>query len=98
MVIMIRGKQTWWHWCPACLRLHPLPDNGWTWNASEDKPTFSPSFRQILAGPSNKPGDCHYFLKEGQIEWCGDSYHNHVGTEPMPEIPEDVQKRWREMT
>ncbi len=39
-----RGTTGYFHWCPACQEMHPLPDS-WTFNGNVDKPTFSPSFK-----------------------------------------------------
>lgn len=46
---LIQGTESGrlYHWCPACLTLHPLPsDTGkWTFDGNFEKPTFSPSFK-----------------------------------------------------
>lgn len=73
------------HWCPGCERLHILP-NDWTFNGDVERPTFSPSFLHRLGqeGPV-----CHYFVREGRIEYCGDSHHALAGqTVDIPPLPE----------
>lgn len=47
------GAHEWW--CPACQEMHPLPDQGWTFNGNLQAPTFTPSFRhtgkqRVVAG------------------------------------------------
>lgn len=70
------------HWCPECKMAHALPsDTGrWTYNGNPDAPTFSPSFRQNLGLAR---GECHYIITDGNIHWCGDSWHGRSDTQPM---------------
>lgn len=42
--ILRRGVDCYFHWCPACEEIHPLPDK-WNFNGDLEKPTFSPSFK-----------------------------------------------------
>lgn len=66
----------------------------WTWNANAEQPTVSPSIRvggtkdlteeqyqQIRRGEpfTPEPHICHFFIKEGKIEFCGDSTHEFAG-------------------
>lgn len=47
-----------------------------------------------ICGPDGKALDecCHYFVRAGQIEFCGDSTHALVGkTVPMPPLPAHLQ-------
>lgn len=71
----------YYHWCPECKMAHPLPsDTGkWSFNGDVENPTFQPSFRQ---GLGNR-GSCHYFIIEGKIHWCSDSWHGLSSVEPM---------------
>ena len=80
----------WRHYCPGCEWMHVIPtdpraqSNGhkWTFNGDMQRPTFSPSI--------NMPGVCHYFIRDGQIEYCGDSAHTLAGkTIPLPDLPTD---------
>lgn len=76
------------HWCPGCNGWHMVnvekPNHlgaQWSWNEDVEKPTFSPSVNIV--------GHCHYFIRGGMIEFCGDSRHALAGqTVPLPEIPE----------
>lgn len=84
------------HWCPGCENIHQIAveqpfRNGarWTFDGNAEKPTFSPS---INVGPSTKL-QCHYFIREGRIEFCGDCHHALAGhTVELPNIP----KEWLE--
>lgn len=50
--LLRRGSTGYFHWCPACEMMHPLPDGkdspggGWQFNGNVDRPTFTPSFKQ----------------------------------------------------
>lgn len=71
------------HWCPGCKFLHVIParPNGWTFNGSFERPTFSPSVKHTW----NERGDggldkcCHYFIEDGNIRFCGDCTHTMAG-------------------
>ena len=92
------------HWCPACKEMHDLAIEGcggptWTYNGNPDQPTFWPSVahRQNWRFDPKKgkdvPSDdhlvCHYFITNGQIQYCDDCPHELCGqTVPMPDIPE----------
>lgn len=83
---------TYNHWCPGCECLHGIAvetpfRNGarWTWDGNLVAPTFSPS---VNVGPGTKL-QCHYFIRAGRIEYCGDSHHELAGTTvDLPDIPE----------
>lgn len=94
------------HWCPACRELHEFAverpfRNGarWLFGGTFEVPTFSPSMN-IRIGPypdaSKKAGQidvCHYFLKEGRIEYLSDCTHGMVGqTIDLPDLPDEVLK------
>jgi len=66
----------------------------WTWNNDFENPTVFPSIRvggtvpitddehaRILKGELIKPKPfcCHFFIKEGKIEFCADSTHEFAG-------------------
>ena len=69
----------WRHYCPGCKWMHVIPTdaraqaNGhkWTFNGDESRPTFHPSVNIV--------GQCHYFITDGQIRYCGDSKHALAG-------------------
>lgn len=77
------------HWCPGCNRLHrinvrnPNESTGakWHWDGNVDRPTFSPSVNIV--------GQCHYFVRNGRIEFCDDSLHFLAGKRvEMPDLPD----------
>lgn len=82
------GSDTLCHWCPACERLHVIPPNRWTRTGPDDRPSYSPSFLQYDAFGKGK--NCHYILHDGNIMFCGDSWHGRADTVPMPDIPPDI--------
>jgi len=92
------------HWCPACKELHgfwvdkPNPDNGarWTFDGNLDVPTFNPSMniRAEFAPEDGGPFVCHYFLKNGVIQYLNDCTHEMAGKEiPLPDLPAWAQSR-----
>lgn len=42
--VLRRAADRYFHWCPACEEMHPLPDS-WTFDGNVNKPTFAPSFK-----------------------------------------------------
>lgn len=66
--ILRRGHDRYFHWCPACEELHPLPDKGWTFNGDLHRPSFSPSF---------KHSGLRAIVKGGV--WTGDFYRGPDG-------------------
>lgn len=71
------GKQTaYFFYCPGCNHVHAFHHPRWTWNGSLDKPTVSPS---INCNPSEPKRRCHFFIRNGRIEYCRDSYHQLAG-------------------
>lgn len=95
------GNDVLWFKCPGCdmtdkhppyhripvsigTRLHPGTMDErktWEWNGSLEKPTINPSV--------NHPGVCHFFIREGVIEFCSDSDHPLKGQKvPLPEFTE----------
>lgn len=85
--------------CPAC-GWHGLPvkvgtkaDKFWEWNGDLEKPTISPSVKHFHNGyPAGDGCDaippfvCHYFIKNGNIEFCGDCTHDKAG-QTLPLAP-----------
>lgn len=80
------------HWCPGCDSLHIINTKTpnhlgaiWKWNGDFNKPTFNPSINII--------GQCHYFIRNGMIEFCSDSKHPLSGkTVELPDLPCYLQK------
>ena len=48
----------------------------WAYNFNPDYPTLSPSVR-VQGGPHKI--NCHFFLKEGKVQYCSDSTHHYAG-------------------
>ncbi len=81
--------------CPGCKDRHYIPTSPksqchWTFNGSVERPTFSPS---ILVNETLWPDGsigfirCHFFVRDGQIDFCSDSKHEMAGkTVELPEI------------
>lgn len=95
------------HWCPGCNDWHHFAvdnpfRNGarWTWNGDVNAPTFEPSMNirigPMPAVPEGRPDAgqikvCHYFLRNGQIEFLSDCTHALAGqTVPLPDLPDKL--------
>lgn len=71
------GRHMLEFFCPGCRYYHAFiierKDAGpiWTWNKNIEKPTFSPSL--LVNGSSDRR--CHLFVRDGKIEYCGDTWH-----------------------
>lgn len=81
------GKILYHFWCPGCKEHHgvwvksnPNPVTGATWdfNGNMEKPTFSPSIL-LTWGPGMPDKRCHLFIRDGQLQYCGDSSHEFAG-------------------
>lgn len=80
--------------CPGCKGTHYIPVTGgekWEFNWDLEHPTLSPSILEWHDGdaaegiPAHR---CHHFLRDGRIEFCGDSLHDLKGqTVDMPDVP-----------
>ncbi|CAN7375644.1 DUF6527 family protein [Bradyrhizobium sp. LjRoot220] len=87
------GRVMLMHWCPGCDDPHGIIIEGgppiWSFDGNYDAPTFSPSilcFTTETTDDDDKPLPapvrrtlCHYFIKAGKIEFCGDSPHKLAG-------------------
>lgn len=82
------------HWCEGCNTVHVVPTHrGWTFNGNLQAPTFSPSVRhQWDFGERREPRCCHYLIREGRIEYCGDCWHALGGT-TRPLLPLTSRRR-----
>jgi hypothetical protein len=86
-----------YYWCSGCKHAHSVPTERWNWNGSTELPTLSPSVRHFV--PAGTYGDgvqrpeqtlCHYFLRDGIIEYCSDCPHEFNGQKvALQEIPDD---------
>lgn len=76
------------HTCPGCDEEHLIPmwgDTPWAFNDDFEKPTLSPSVKHTINHRDEPSKVCHYFIKNGMIEYCGDSFHALAGqTVPLP--------------
>lgn len=89
------GSRSYSFNCPGCGRHHAIrvgnsDGPSWSFNGDMDKPTFSPSIldRIALTGGGYRNG-CHFFIRDGEIQFCGDSEHKLAGqTVDLPEIDE----------
>lgn len=79
-------------WCPGCDALMTVCPVRWNWNRDTERPTLSPSILQTI-GPfpegTKRAGQkdvCHCFVRDGQIEFCGDCTHDKRGTMPLVDI------------
>lgn len=93
-----RYKAGFVHWCPGCDELHAIAvdapnSNGarWSFNGNLEKPTFGPSINIRIYGGERgtQPTEvCHYFLIDGQLQFCSDTTHALSGqTVPLPPLP-----------
>lgn len=79
------------HWCPGCEGVHVVWHKKgtrggavWTYDGNAESPTCSPSIRLF----DQNGTICHYFLKVGKIEFCGDCRHSLSGkTIALPDWP-----------
>ena len=77
-----------WHdriifFCPGCKINHNV-NNKWDFNDDFEKPTFSPS---VLVNPDIEKYRCHFFVRNGRIQYLTDCYHELRGqTIDMVEI------------
>lgn len=73
----------------------------WTYDGNAEAPTLGPSIRHFVPAQEEKTIDgkhyparaekttCHYFIRSGRIEFCGDCEHHLSGqTVDMVPIPE----------
>jgi hypothetical protein len=81
------------HWCPGCQGPHGIRIEGpspiWSFDGNYEKPTFAPSILvYTLEEDGSRHTECHYFIRSGMIEFCGDSPHALAGkTVEIPEWP-----------
>ena len=67
--------------CPACREPHSVPLPRWQWNGDMERPTISPSVLHFNTYPEGgrRVTRCHYFVRDGRIEFCADSPHALAG-------------------
>ena len=95
-----KPDQFWYyyHQCPACDETHQYvvgaPGQHWGFNNDFQKPSFTPSMLIATNAPRSPEEklhrvtytQCHYFVRNGMIEYCADSPHALAGKSvPLPE-------------
>jgi hypothetical protein len=90
------------HWCPACEEMHAFALDGpnssgakWIWDGNVENPTFTPSMNITINAkshphyqPDAATSVCHYFLRNGAIEYLGDCTHSLKGQRIiLPPLP-----------
>lgn len=80
--VLMESEGVYYIVCPGCRgmghMLNTVQNGGpcWTFSGNIEKPSFSPSLVVHL-------GDgkiCHSFIKDGQIQYLNDCYHDMAGT------------------
>jgi sugar lactone lactonase YvrE len=80
-----KSGDNYWFWCPGCQTNHRF-DKRWTMTGTLESPSFTPS----LLCDFGEGRKCHLFVTNGQIQYCGDSYHNLKNqTVPMEDFNND---------
>lgn len=76
--------------CAGCGQIHWFQTEGspkWTFNGDFERPTLSPSL--LVTWPQSegkRDGVCHFFVKDGQMQFLGDCTHGNAGkTLEMPD-------------
>lgn len=72
--------------CPACDQEHLYAvgtpfSNGHQWTFNEDlfNPTFLPSMNITWGMHPDPPRRCHFYVRNGRIEYCSDCTHEFAG-------------------
>ncbi|RPI80707.1 MAG: hypothetical protein EHM42_11750 [Planctomycetaceae bacterium] len=79
-------------WCPGCGTLMQVCPKRWNWNGDVDRPTLSPSILQTIGPfPDGHKEVCHCFVRDGNIEFCGDCTHDKRGVMPLPELESVIE-------
>lgn len=67
---MIPGGVAYVFFCPGCQQPHSYDvlwnGTGWKFNGDMERPTFTPSLQL---------GNCHLFITNGMVDFCGDCHH-----------------------
>jgi len=62
--------------------------NGWDYKCENGRPTLSPSLKHS-GYHEHGPCQCHYFIRDGRIEYLSDCNHEYASkTIDLPIIPE----------
>lgn len=68
---------TWAFYCPGCKSLHQCDDR-WGFNGDRERPTFEGSVLVHGEESISRPR-CHSYVKDGRIQYLGDSTHALAG-------------------
>jgi hypothetical protein len=82
-----KGLGFWCAGCDECHIIYVASPTGpvWEWDGNVEAPTCSPSIK-VTAHHLNSV--CHFFIRAGNFEFCGDSTHELAGkTVPMIDWP-----------
>ena len=93
------------HWCPGCLEMHFINTEKpnilgarWEWDGNIVRPTFSPSIcmKRLAPKPKLPPITvCHYWLKNGILEFLGDCQHIlRAHKLSLPPLPNFMKDQW----
>lgn len=81
-------------WCPGCNMAHAF-NSTWQFNGDLERPTAHPSllvrpiFKEVEEDKWQDMGVCHSFVRDGKIQFLGDSWHALKGqTVDLPDYPE----------
>jgi Family of unknown function (DUF6527) len=85
----------YYHYCPACHEPHGIAVKQrnrsgarWSFNGDMERPTFAPSIKCFTIVEGKQHTLCHYFIRDGMIEFCNDNPHALNGqTVPLPDYP-----------
>lgn len=70
---------------PVCL--NSKEEKSWLWNGDIFAPTLTPSVKSKI-GPEDNQTICHSWVREGMVEFLGDSTHEYAG-QTLPLLPVD---------
>jgi len=95
MNFRLSGDNRFTHWCPGCEVTHTVPvnpsgqiGNGWDYTCIDGKPTLAPSLKHGGYSSKGRPCECHYFIRDGKIQYLSDCNHSYANqTIDLPDIP-----------
>ena len=94
IVSSVEGGRSVLFFCPGCNMYHSMlfergqnnpQGNLWNWNGDVVKPTLNPS----LGVNMGTEMQCHLFVRDGKLEYLGDSVHALRG-QTVPMLKEDL--------
>lgn len=102
MKVVLRGNSLYFE-CPASscgtvrIPVQATPgskESIWKWNGSLDKPTLHPSIKKTWDfGPQRKHNVCHFWIKDGVIQFLADCTHELKGQSvPMNDVTDEFLK------